>query len=616
MVAIHAEAWAARQRLTEPEGMPVLTRWALAARCSTEDQQDPTLSIPRQDRVSGQSLPPGGRIVARFYDIDSGRKDVAVRGAKRAHEAFDIPIQRDGGIQDLLAEARRPDRRFDYVICESISRIARDTHEGTGIERELERAGVMLFAADEPMVMQRRWGKANRRLNRHLKLILAEHQVNELLEYSWNGHVEHTLQGWNSGRPPYGFLGEKHPHPVPARQKEGDTKTRLILDPVRAPVVLLIFTWRVTERLSYQAIADRLNADLDRFPAPDCNNPRIRRGEWNAGSVEGILRNPKYTGHMVWNRVTRPGGKGERYNPRDEWVWSEQPTHEAIVTRDMYDAAQLVGQERFGSRPGAGPNAHPQTRRTYALRSFIYCGHDECGRRMAGLTVKGTVYYACTRRPRYDRELDGHPRRVYAPEARVLPIVADFFATRIFGPDRQALVRDAIGATGDNEGTGRDRQLTAVRRAVDDVARRIDRLVRSLEQTDDEAVARNLQGRIGELEREREAKLAKLAELEATDPMAGRDVTLLDELPMVEGWNVMTAPEATLRRLLETFRLHVRYWSAPRSVEVIVTVDDGAVIGLQELVPDAAGQPGESPCPSAPREPASHQLGMLPPSRG
>jgi site-specific DNA recombinase len=65
--------------------------------------------------------------VAKFYDIESGRNTVENRGTGNAHEQFDIPIPRDGSIADLLAEAKRPDRRFVAVVCESIERIARVT---------------------------------------------------------------------------------------------------------------------------------------------------------------------------------------------------------------------------------------------------------------------------------------------------------------------------------------------------------------------------------------------------------------------------------------------------------------------------------------------------------
>jgi hypothetical protein len=122
---------------------------AWVGRTSDEEAQDPTLSLPRQLDRSRQALPEGYVIVAKFYDVESGRKSAETRGHGRNHEHFDIPIARDGGIADLLAEAKRPDRRFVAVVCESIDRISRSTYLGTKFEYELEHAGVALLAADE-----------------------------------------------------------------------------------------------------------------------------------------------------------------------------------------------------------------------------------------------------------------------------------------------------------------------------------------------------------------------------------------------------------------------------------------------------------------------------------
>jgi hypothetical protein len=78
----------------------------------------------------------------------------------RPHEAFDIPIPRDGGLQGLLAEAERPDRRFDVVICGGIDRISRRTYYGALVEHRLEQAGVQLLAADEPFSLDPVRGRA------------------------------------------------------------------------------------------------------------------------------------------------------------------------------------------------------------------------------------------------------------------------------------------------------------------------------------------------------------------------------------------------------------------------------------------------------------------------
>ncbi len=82
-----------------------------------------------------------------------------------------------------------------------------------------------------------------------------------MLELSWEGFIQHTIQGWNIGKPPYGYQPEKIPHPVPARRAEGRTKHRLVPDPVRGPVVTRVYHLRAIERLSYDSIADRLNTD-------------------------------------------------------------------------------------------------------------------------------------------------------------------------------------------------------------------------------------------------------------------------------------------------------------------------------------------------------------------
>lgn len=79
-----------------------------------------------------------------------------------------------------------------------------------------------------------------------------------------------------------------------------------------------------------------------------------------------IQCNPKYTGYMAWNRrATKKGGKN---NPPSEWVWSPHLTHEPLVTKELFQSVSPIGKIRERSRSGAGPNAHPQTRRTYPLR--------------------------------------------------------------------------------------------------------------------------------------------------------------------------------------------------------------------------------------------------------
>jgi hypothetical protein len=225
-----------------PAKVPV----AWLGRTSTEDNQDPTLSLPRQLDNSRHALPDEFVIVAHFYDVESGRTLDDLRGQGHTHEQFNIPIPRDGSVADLLAESQRPDRRFVAVICESIERVARTMYGGTKIEHELEQAGVALLAADEGVdrraipALAEGSGPSKRAtptLTRRVKQAISEWYVLNMLELAWGGFKVHTDQGYNIGKPPYGYQARQLRHPVEAKALQGRHKHKLVIDPTCGPVV-------------------------------------------------------------------------------------------------------------------------------------------------------------------------------------------------------------------------------------------------------------------------------------------------------------------------------------------------------------------------------------------
>jgi DNA invertase Pin-like site-specific DNA recombinase len=580
-----------------PSAPPETVRLAFLARVSTADQQDPTLSIPRQltsckDALRGAPFP--ARIVAHFYDVESGRKELDERGLGNAHERFDIPVPRTGGFHDLLAEAQSPGRSFDAVICESVERIARRTYYGTKVEHDLEQVGVPLLSAEEPLTTGRR--SANLVLLRRMKQGVAEWYVLNILEQSWKGTRVHTEQGWNIGSPPYGFTGEKVPHPVPAKRAEGMTKTRLVIDLERAPVVRRIFDMRVVERLGCRAIAARLNADRVSNPPPARCDSSAGHGAWSIEAVRAILRNPKYTGYMVWNRRARNTRKGKP-NPREEWVWSPQPTHEAIVSMDVWEAAQ-TSTERAGSRPEAGPNlAHPQTIRSYPLRSYVHCAG--CGRRMTGKVRNGTPYYHCrpdNSLPGVRRVADDHPACIYVRQDGLLDVLTEFFQTRLFGAERRSLLVTEAAVVDGQAVAEREARMAAVGRAVAETDTKMDRLARQLADHDDPEglVFERVQRMLSELERERRGAADELAALEATaDRAPGQDASLLDRLPVLARLDVGSLPESTLRQLFDAFRLEVRYDRTTNEALVTATLDGDTADAVRSLGDDVLPFPVE-----------------------
>jgi hypothetical protein len=79
----------------------------------------------RQVRNSQAWLPAGCQITAYYWDVESGGLDLDQRGQAGTWQAVAAAgIPRDGGIADLLHEAKSPTPNFAFVVCEDIERSA------------------------------------------------------------------------------------------------------------------------------------------------------------------------------------------------------------------------------------------------------------------------------------------------------------------------------------------------------------------------------------------------------------------------------------------------------------------------------------------------------------
>ncbi len=66
---------------------------------------------------------------------------------------------------------------------------------------------------------------------------------------------------------------------------------------------------------------------------------------WTRGRVHQVLTNPKYVGDNVWNRISCKLKAMRVRNPPEMWIRADG-AFQAIVDRQLFDAAQIIIQER------------------------------------------------------------------------------------------------------------------------------------------------------------------------------------------------------------------------------------------------------------------------------
>ena len=160
----------------------------------------------------------------------------------------------------------------------------------------------------------------------------------------------------HQGRPPYGYrLVDAGPHPKAMHAGWGRRQHRLEPDPVTAPTVKWMFACRL-DGMSAAGIA-RLRNERG-IPSPGVydheRNKHRSTAVWTLRTVAAILANPRYTGRQVWNRQFTdhreavPGDKRSSrgpvrvWNPRSDWVISNDRTHPALVSDADFTTVQQI----------------------------------------------------------------------------------------------------------------------------------------------------------------------------------------------------------------------------------------------------------------------------------
>jgi hypothetical protein len=289
--------------------------------------------------------------------------------------------------------------------------------------------------------------------------------------------------------------------------------------------------------------------------------------------VYNILGNPKYTGYQVFNRRATTSKRG-RVNERYKWVWSPQPVHEPLIEKWMFDEVNSNRNVGRGSRDGDTLNSHPKTERKYVLRGRVV---HSCGRRMLGdRKHKKVVYYLCWPGKNNQGKADLHPglpTSIRVREDELLEAICRFYADRIFGAERRAILEQDLGRIDDTAVQEREAERTRQQKLLATIARQQDSIMKQAREGDpDDPFTTGLRQSCNDLESRKNASLAAIARLDKADQSAGpktADLGRLEALPYL-AINLAKAPRELLHELFEVTQLSVNVHG--RGDEVTITV--------------------------------------------
>jgi site-specific DNA recombinase len=284
---------------------------------SSKDKAE--LGIDIQERELAEfAASRGMQIVARFSDMEiSGSLDETARP----------------GLRQLLAAIKDEGRGWDALLAVDTSRIARDPMIALYVQRECEKAGVVMHFAKLPIDGQSAFGETM------LSVVRAFDRLHSRLskEKGRAGLEANVANGHRAGgRAPIGY-GLKHEATGAMRGGQAVKKSKLERDPATADKVRLFLAARAegigrTEAATRTGLKDKAVA-----------------------SLIAIERNAlTYAGHTVWNQRKKIHGSRDNgiarqtmtWNPREEWKIARN-THEAFISDEDAEKVLALHEERL-----------------------------------------------------------------------------------------------------------------------------------------------------------------------------------------------------------------------------------------------------------------------------
>ena len=238
-------------------------------------------------------------------------------------------------------------KKIDFIVTKSISRFARNTTDCLELVRKLLELTVYIYFEKENL----NTGSMERELMLSILSGLAEKESVSIAENStWSIQSRFQNGTFKLAYAPYGY---------------DVIEGKLVLQPEQATIVKAMFD-QTLAGIGTDAIAKKLNAK---------EIPAKRGTHWTATTIRGILKNENYTGDAIFQKTYTDSHFNRHHNHGEKDKYRVEHHHEAIITKDIFEATQQVIRQR-GKEKGALPQDKKYQNR-YPFSGVIRC--HQCG---------------------------------------------------------------------------------------------------------------------------------------------------------------------------------------------------------------------------------------------
>jgi DNA invertase Pin-like site-specific DNA recombinase len=238
-------------------------------------------------------------------------------------------------------------KKIDFIVTKSISRFARNTTDCLELVRKLLGLTVYIYFEKENL----NTGSMESELMLSILSGLAENESVSIAENStWSIQRRFQNGTFKLAYAPYGY---------------DVIEGKLVLQPEQATIVKAMFD-QTLAGIGTDAIAKKLNAK---------EIPAKRGTHWTATTIRGILKNENYTGDAIFQKTYTDSHFNRHHNHGEKDKYRVEHHHEAIITKDIFEATQQVIRQR-GKEKGALPQDKKYQNR-YPFSGVIRC--HQCG---------------------------------------------------------------------------------------------------------------------------------------------------------------------------------------------------------------------------------------------